>query len=142
MPFVSDRGDDIAEDHDDDIGNHCRESHFRFSDTTISSGCFCRDPIAEGSSRDESDQSTDEDREIEEACTSQCLSFTAVHWKLTDGLGAHIVWGSCKYLRLREVQNQEVTATPADHEGSKEYNGIDEESPWGPDIEKDVLKGC
>jgi hypothetical protein len=67
MSLVADRGNNVPEYHDHDIGNHGGQTHLRFTNATISSRGFGGNPVTEWPSCDESYERTNKNGEIEEA---------------------------------------------------------------------------
>lgn len=66
--LVADSVDDVAENHDEHVGDHGHEAHLWLTDAVVALGELHRDPIREGAGRGEPDKGADEEGEVEEAC--------------------------------------------------------------------------
>ena len=68
MVLVAHRHDDVAEVHDDDVGDHGGEAHLRLADAAVAFGRARADPVGEGAGGGEADHGADDDGEVGEAC--------------------------------------------------------------------------
>lgn len=64
--LVTESDDEVAEDHDGDVGDHGEETHFGLADAAVATGEPGGDEIAEGAGGEEADHHAEEDGEVEE----------------------------------------------------------------------------
>lgn len=105
--LVSERDDEVSDEHDNHVRNHGRQSHFRFSDPTILPGRACSEPIREHTVRAETDDCADEHGEVHEPNT----------------LAREIIRRVGEDLRLRQVQGEEAAGRPRHDEGGEFDSG-------------------
>ncbi len=125
VSLISNRNNNIAQEHDNNIGNHSRQSHFGFTNSIILSRRPSTDPIRQRTRSKQPKQGPKERGEVSEA----------------DDQGCHVVWWCGEDLALREVGNEEARARPADDEGGEFDDGEREEFPGGPEVKEYRAEG-
>lgn len=80
--LVAHADDDVAEVHDDNVGDHCWETHLGFTDTTVTFGGSSGDPIGQGTGGCQANHSTDKDSEVCEACKTKLVLLLCNYRKL------------------------------------------------------------
>lgn len=119
---VADRGDDAADDHDGDVGDHGGEAHLGLAHAAVAAGEVRGDPVGPRAVGEEADDGADQDGEVEEA----------------DGLGRVAVRRRGKRLRLRQVDH-EVHARGKGHDKGRELDdGEEVEVPRHPQLLQDA----
>lgn len=122
--FVAKCNDEIANDHDAHVWDHCRQSHLRLTDATILHCGSLTDPVTQRPSSRQTKQCTNEDGKVEEP----------------NGLWAEVVRRCSKVLALGEVDRQERAARPGNHESRELNDGVDEELPRDPKVHENGLE--
>jgi len=69
--------DEVADEHDDDVGNHGGQSHFGLTDTTVPEGGSHTDPIAQRTTGEQSNDGANKNGKVEE---SDRLTGKIVRW--------------------------------------------------------------
>ena len=59
MVLVADTDNDVAEVHDDHVGDHGRETHLGLANAVVAAGCAIRDPVGERARSREADEGAD-----------------------------------------------------------------------------------
>lgn len=66
--LIADGVDDVAENHDEHVGDHRHETHLGLSDAVVADRELHRDPIGEWTRSGEADEGADEESKVEKAC--------------------------------------------------------------------------
>ena len=118
MVLIAERDDEVADDHDQDVGDHGRQSHLRFADTSVLHSGAHADPIAQRPGSYKADDGTNEDGKVHEA----------------NGFGGEVVGGCGKDLRLGKVEGEEGGGAPRDDKGGEFNDGEGKEFPGDPEV--------
>ena len=117
--------DKIADQHQDEVRNHRRQSHLWLSDAIVSLCKFHADPVTERPSRERSYDGSYEDSKIEKP----------------DDQWLEPIGRRSECLSLRQIDSQETRGAPGDDERSKMNDWKGEELPWNPEVKCNAFKG-
>lgn len=125
IPFmlVAKSDDEIANQHDNHIGDESRQSHLGLSDALVLPGGAGGDPITKATVGQQTDHGADEDGKVCEA----------------DALGREVVGRGGKVLGLGQIDGQEGAGGPRDDKGAELDDGEGEQLPWDPEVQQDAL---
>ena len=126
VPFLleSNRDNDVAKVHDDNVRDHGQQSHLWLTDTSVLECRALADPIRQLARGEKTNEGADENGKVHESNVG----------------GGEIVWWVGKVQTLGQVEGQERTAGPRDNKCGKLDNGESEELPWKPEVERHRLE--
>lgn len=111
-------GQDMPQHHEHDVGNHGGQTHLGLAHAAVARRRPRAHPVAKGPRGEEADEGADKQRQVGQP----------------DLLGGPVVRRRRKDLRLRQVDDEQAAAAPADGERGEQDNGKGKQAPGRPEL--------